>query len=174
MIDPHCLRNPSYNPLIHASNRFFLVLTNMSHSLQDDMPIAKDEIFGPVQSILKYKYVVYNFLFIWILILKLETHCSVFLLITFRDLEEVIKRANNSKYGLAAGVFTQNLNTANTLMRALRVGTVWINCFDTFDATIPFGGYKMSGIGREKGEHSLKNYMQVKAVVTPLINPAWL
>ncbi|KAL0334190.1 UNVERIFIED_CONTAM: Aldehyde dehydrogenase family 2 member B7, mitochondrial [Sesamum angustifolium] len=82
--------------------------------------------------------------------------------------------ANNTRYGLAAGVFTHNLDTANTLMRALRAGTVWINCFDTFDATIPFGGYKMSGIGREKGEYSLKNYLQVKAVVTPLKNPAWL
>lgn len=86
----------------------------------------------------------------------------------------MIRRANNSRYGLAAGVFTHNLDTANTLMRALRVGTVWINSFDTFDASIPFGGYKMSGIGREKGEYSLKNYLQVKAVVMPLKNPAWL
>lgn len=86
----------------------------------------------------------------------------------------MIRRANNSPYGLAAGVFTQNLDTANTMMRALRAGTIWINCFDTFDAAIPFGGYKMSGIGREKGEYSLKNYLQVKAVVTTLNNPAWL
>lgn len=114
-------------------------------NVQDDMLIATDEIFGPVQSILKY-----------------------------RDLDEVIRRANSSRYGLAAGVFTQSLDTANTVMRALRVGTVWINCFDTFDAAIPFGGYKMSGQGREKGEYSLKNYLQVKAVVTPLKNPAWL
>ncbi|KAK6160183.1 hypothetical protein DH2020_003564 [Rehmannia glutinosa] len=90
-------------------------------NVKDDMLIAMDEIFGPVQTVLKFK-----------------------------DLGEVIQRANNTRYGLAAGVFTQNLDTANTLMRALRVGTVWINCFDTFDATIPFGGYKMSGIGREK------------------------
>lgn len=114
-------------------------------NVEDDMLIAQDEIFGPVQSILKFK-----------------------------DLEEVVRRANNSRYGLAAGVFTQNIDTANTLARALRAGTVWINCFDTFDATIPFGGYKMSGQGREKGEYSLKNYLQVKAVVTPLKNPAWL
>lgn len=91
-----------------------------------------------------------------------------------RDLDEVIARANNSRYGLAAGVFTQNLDTANRLMRALRVGTVWINCFDVLDASIPFGGYKMSGIGREKGLYSLSNYLQVKAVVTALKNPAWL
>ncbi|KAL2233610.1 aldehyde dehydrogenase family 2 member B7, mitochondrial-like [Sesamum indicum] len=114
-------------------------------NVQDDMPIAKDEIFGPVQTVLKFK-----------------------------DNEEVIRRANNSPYGLAAGIFTQDLDTANTLTRALRVGTVWVNCFDTFDAAIPFGGYKMSGIGREKGEYSLKNYLQVKAVVTSLKNPAWL
>ena len=91
-----------------------------------------------------------------------------------RELDEVIKRANNSHYGLAAGVFTQNIDTANTLTRALRVGSVWINCFDVFDASIPFGGYKMSGNGREKGIYGLQNYLQVKAVVTPLKNPAWL
>ena len=91
-----------------------------------------------------------------------------------RDLGEVVQRANNTRYGLAAGVFTTNMDTAYTLTRALRVGTVWINCFDTFDAAIPFGGYKMSGQGREKGEYSLKNYLQVKAVVNPLKNPAWL
>ncbi|KAI3887380.1 hypothetical protein MKX03_002784 [Papaver bracteatum] len=113
--------------------------------VKDDMLIAKDEIFGPVQSILKFK-----------------------------DINEVIQRANNSRYGLAAGVFTKNIDTANTMMRALRVGSVWINCFDVFDATIPFGGYKMSGHGREKGIYSLSNYLQVKAVVTPLKNPAWL
>ncbi|XP_019176626.1 PREDICTED: aldehyde dehydrogenase family 2 member B7, mitochondrial [Ipomoea nil] len=114
-------------------------------NVKDNMLIATDEIFGPVQSILK-----------------------------FSDLDDVVRRANASRYGLAAGVFTQNIDTANTLTRALRVGTVWINCFDTFDAAIPFGGYKMSGQGREKGEYSLKNYLQVKAVVTPLTNPAWL
>lgn len=86
----------------------------------------------------------------------------------------MIKRANATRYGLAAGVFTQNIDMANTLSRALRVGTVWVNCFDVFDAAIPFGGYKMSGIGREKGIYSLNNYLQVKAVVTELKNPAWL
>ncbi|XP_021726995.1 aldehyde dehydrogenase family 2 member B7, mitochondrial-like isoform X2 [Chenopodium quinoa] len=111
----------------------------------DDMLIAQDEIFGPVQTILKFK-----------------------------SIEEVIRRANASEYGLAAGVFTQNLDTANTISRALRAGTVWINCYDIFDAGIPFGGYKMSGIGREKGIYSLQNYLQVKAVVTALKNPAWL
>ncbi|RZC92131.1 hypothetical protein C5167_028020 [Papaver somniferum] len=111
----------------------------------DNMLIAKDEIFGPVQSILKFK-----------------------------DLSEVIKRSNATTYGLAAGVFTQNIDTANTLARALKAGTVWINCFNVFDGAIPFGGYKMSAHGREKGVYSLNNYLQVKAVVTSLNNPAWL
>lgn len=92
----------------------------------------------------------------------------------YRDLDEVIRRANKSQHGLAAGVFTRNIDTANTLTRALRVGSVWINCYFVFDAAIPFGGYKMSGHGREKGIYSLRNYLQVKAVVQPLKNPAWL
>lgn len=132
-----------------GGNRFgekgYYVQPTVFSGVEDNMAIAKEEIFGPVQSILKFK-----------------------------DLDEVIRRANNTRFGLAAGVFTQDIDTANTLTRALKAGTVWINCFDTFDAAIPFGGYKMSGQGREKGEYSLKNYLQVKAVVTPLKNPAWL
>ncbi|KAL0342817.1 UNVERIFIED_CONTAM: Aldehyde dehydrogenase family 2 member B4, mitochondrial [Sesamum calycinum] len=89
---------------------------------KDNMLIAQDEIFGPVQSILKFK-----------------------------DVDEVIKRANATRYGLAAGVFTKNIDTANRVSRGLRAGTVWVNCFDVFDAAIPFGGYKMSGIGRRRG-----------------------
>ncbi|KAJ7945888.1 putative Aldehyde dehydrogenase [Quillaja saponaria] len=127
-----------------GSKGYFIQPTVFSN-VQDDMLIAKDEIFGPVQSILKFK-----------------------------DIDEVIKRANATRYGLAAGVFTRSLETANTLTRGLRAGTVWVNCFDVFDAAIPFGGYKMSGIGREKGIYSLHNYLQVKAVVSPLKNPAWL
>ncbi|XP_077222471.1 aldehyde dehydrogenase family 2 member B4, mitochondrial-like [Tasmannia lanceolata] len=113
--------------------------------VKDGMPIAQDEIFGPVQSILKFK-----------------------------DIDEVIRRANATRYGLAAGVFTKSIDTANTLVRALRAGTVWVNCFYVLDAAIPFGGFKMSGQGRERGIYSLTNYLQVKAVVTPLKNPAWL
>ena len=103
-------------------------------------------------------------------------HYEIFLIAfgLYRDIDEVIRRANKTRYGLAAGVFTKNVSTANTLMRALRAGTVWINCFDVFDAAIPFGGYKMSGISREKGIYSLNNYLQVKAVVSPVKNPAWL
>ncbi|KAL9246495.1 hypothetical protein vseg_020022 [Gypsophila vaccaria] len=123
----------------------YYVKPTVFSNVTDDMLIAKDEIFGPVQTILKYK-----------------------------SLDEVVRRANDTPYGLGAGVFTQNLDTANSLSRALRAGTVWINCYDVFDAAIPFGGYKMSGIGREKGIYSLSNYLQVKAIVTLLKNPAWL
>lgn len=144
------------------------------------MLIAKEEIFGPVQSILKFKYaimhaLIHNFEFvvhISIAILSLTYFSNTF---TYdRTLDEVIRRANTTQYGLAAGVFTKNINTANTLTRALHVGTVWINCYFVFDAAIPFGGNKMSGNGREKGMNGLSNYLQVKAVVTPLKNPAWL
>ena len=89
-------------------------------------------------------------------------------------MDEVIRRANETRYGLAAGVFTKSLDTANRVSRALKAGTVWVNCFDVFDAAIPFGGYKMSGNGREKGIYSLNNYLQIKAVVTALNNPAWI
>nr|AXQ60486.1 acetaldehyde dehydrogenase [Diospyros kaki] len=126
-------------------SRGYYIKPTVFSNVQDSMLIATDEIFGPVQSILKFK-----------------------------DLDEVIRRANATPYGLASGVFTRNLDTANTLMRGLRAGTVWINCFDVFDAAIPFGGYKMSGQGREKGIYSLSNYLQVKAAVTALKNPAWL
>ncbi|KAL0416999.1 UNVERIFIED_CONTAM: Aldehyde dehydrogenase family 2 member B4, mitochondrial [Sesamum latifolium] len=127
-----------------GSKGFFIQPTVFSN-VEDNMLIAQDEIFGPVQSILKFK-----------------------------DVDEVIKRANATRYGLAAGVFTRNIDTANTVSRGLRAGTVWVNCYDVFDAAIPFGGYKMSGVGREKGIYSLNNYLQVKAVVSPLTNPAWL
>lgn len=105
---------------------------------------------------------------------RCHTKCYVIINSIGRDIGEVIKRANNTRYGLAAGVFTKNIDTANTLTRGLRAGTVWVNCYDIFDAGIPFGGYKMSGMGREKGIYSLNNYLQVKAVVTPLKNPAWI
>ncbi|TVU28363.1 hypothetical protein EJB05_19879, partial [Eragrostis curvula] len=111
----------------------------------DEMKIAQEEIFGPVQTILK-----------------------------FRGVEEVIRRANATPYGLAAGVFTRSLDAANTLSRALRAGTVWVNCYDVFDAAIPFGGYKMSGVGREKGPYGLRNYLQTKSVVTPIRDAACL
>lgn len=102
----------------------------------DDMIIAKEEIFGPVMSILK-----------------------------FSDAEEVITRANSSEYGLGASVFTKDFNKARMTADKLRSGTVWVNTYGTFDAALPFGGFKASGIGRELGEAGLKSYLEPKTVV---------
>eukprot|EP00250_Pteridium_aquilinum_P011221 c19917_g1_i2 orf=159-1307(-) len=113
--------------------------------VKDDMRIAKDEIFGPVMSVMKFKTV-----------------------------EEVLERANSTKYGLAAGVMTKNVDLANRVTRAIKAGTVWVNTYNMLDPALPFGGYKMSGFGRENGVRGLQEYMQTKSVITKLILPSWL
>ncbi|VDQ09763.1 unnamed protein product [Trichobilharzia regenti] len=80
----------------------------------------------------------------------------------FRSMDELFKRANQSHYGLAAGICTSDLDRAMHVMQGLRAGTVWINCYDIFDAAVPFGGFKSSGVGRELGEYGLQNYTEVK------------
>jgi len=85
-----------------------------------------------------------------------------------QDVDRIIKRANDTVYGLAASVWTQNLSLAHKVARGLRAGTVWINCHNVFDASLPFGGYKQSGWGREMGEEVLHNYTEVKAVTVAL------
>ncbi|MGA8366103.1 MAG: aldehyde dehydrogenase family protein, partial [Candidatus Acidiferrales bacterium] len=107
--------------------------------VQDNMKIAQEEIFGPVMSILRFK-----------------------------TLDEVVDRANKSLYGLAAAVWTRDISKAHAVANSVRAGTVWINCFDVFDAAAPFGGYKQSGIGRELGEYALQNYTEVKTVTVKL------
>ena len=90
-------------------------------------------------------------------------------------MEEVIKRANNTKYGLAAGIMTNNINTANTVSRSIRAGSVWINCYFGFDNDAPAGGYKMSGFGKDLGINGLHKYLQVKSIAsTPIYNSPWL
>jgi gamma-glutamyl-gamma-aminobutyraldehyde dehydrogenase len=96
-------------------------------------PIARDEIFGPVLSIL-----------------------------TFSSLDEAISLANATEYGLAAGLWTANLSTAHRVSRALRAGTVWVNCYEEGDLSVPFGGMKQSGNGRDKSTHSLEKYTELK------------
>jgi aldehyde dehydrogenase (NAD+) len=107
--------------------------------VQDKMAIATDEIFGPVMSVLKFK-----------------------------GLDEIAARANATTYGLAAAIWTRDIAKAHALASKLRAGTVWINCYDVFDAAAPFGGYKMSGMGRELGEEGLKGYLETKTVTVAL------
>lgn len=91
-----------------------------------------------------------------------------------RTIAEVIRRANATKYGLAAGVITNNLDTANTVSRSIRAGVIWINCYFAFDQDSPYGGYKMSGFGRDMGIDGLDKYLHVKSVATPIYNSPWL
>ncbi|XP_077811338.1 aldehyde dehydrogenase, mitochondrial isoform X3 [Macaca mulatta] len=118
-----------------AADRGYFIQPTVFGDVQDGMTIAKEEIFGPVMQILKFK-----------------------------TIEEVVGRANNSTYGLAAAVFTKDLDKANYLSQALQAGTVWVNCYDVFGAQSPFGGYKMSGSGRELGEYGLQAYTEVKTI----------
>ncbi len=83
----------------------------------------------------------------------------------FKDVDEVIARANKSNYGLGAGLVTKSIDTALKVSNALRAGTVYVNCYDVFDANTPFGGFKDSGVGRELGEQGLRNYLESKTVI---------
>ncbi|XP_029353383.1 retinal dehydrogenase 2 isoform X2 [Echeneis naucrates] len=118
---------------------FFIEPTVFSN-VSDDMRIAREEIFGPVQLIMKFK-----------------------------TIEEVIERANNTDYGLVAAVFTNDINKAMTISTAMQAGTVWINCFNALSTQCPFGGYKMSGNGREMGESGLKEYLEVKTITMKMV-----
>jgi aldehyde dehydrogenase (NAD+) len=89
-------------------------------------------------------------------------------IIRFKDIEEVVRRGNQTIYGLAAAIWTRDVAKAHRVAAALKAGTVWVNCYDVFDAAAPFGGYKMSGIGRELGHYALANYTEVKTVTVSL------
>jgi len=117
----------------------FYVEPTLFDRVTDDMAIAKDEIFGPVMSVL-----------------------------TFKDVDEIVDRANKTTYGLAAAVWTRDVAKAHYFAKKIKAGTVWINCYDVFDAGAPFGGYKMSGQGRELGEEGLKAYTETKTVTVAL------
>ena len=117
----------------------YYVQPTVFDGVTDDMPIATDEIFGPVMSVL-----------------------------TFKDVDEVIDRGNNTFYGLAAAVWTKDVKKAHHMAAKLRAGTVWVNCYDVFDTAAPFGGFKMSGIGRELGICGLDAYTETKTVTVAL------
>jgi acyl-CoA reductase-like NAD-dependent aldehyde dehydrogenase len=86
----------------------------------------------------------------------------------FKTVDEAVSRANDSKYGLAAGVCSRDIGTALSIAQDLDAGTVWVNNDDNFDRACPFGGTKESGWGREKGEYALENYTTVKCVMAPI------
>ena len=102
---------------------------------RDDMTIAREEIFGPVLTVLP-----------------------------FESLDEVVRRANDTPYGLAAGIWTRDVAKAIKVAHRLKAGTVWINGYNLLDATSPWGGFKQSGIGREMGRYALEHYTEVKSV----------
>jgi aldehyde dehydrogenase (NAD+) len=107
--------------------------------VKDDMKIAREEIFGPVMQVLK-----------------------------FDDVDEAVERGNTTEYGLAAAVWSKDIAKAHSIAHRLRAGTVWVNCYDVFDAAAPFGGFKASGMGRELGEKALDNYTELKTVTVSL------
>jgi aldehyde dehydrogenase (NAD+) len=119
--------------------RGYFIQPTVFCDVQDEMKIAREEIFGPVMSI-----------------------------IPFKDMDEVISRANRTTYGLAAGVWTRDIKKAQAVANGVRAGTVWVNCYHVLDTKAPFGGFKQSGMGRELGEYGLQQYMEVKTVTLKL------
>ncbi len=120
-------------------DRGFFVEPTVLINTHGDMKVVKEEIFGPVV-----------------------------VAAPFSDLDEIAREANNTTYGLGAGIWTKDISKAHALAKKLRAGTVWINCYNVFDASLPFGGYKQSGWGREMGHEVLEAYTEVKAVTTQL------
>jgi phenylacetaldehyde dehydrogenase len=122
-----------------VGDRGYFVEPTVLTDTTPDMKVVREEIFGPVV-----------------------------VAIPFGSEEDVVHSGNETSYGLAAGVWTRDINKAHRTAHRLRAGTVWINCYSVFDAAMPFGGYKESGWGREMGHNALDNYLETKSVVTQL------
>ncbi len=120
-------------------DRGFFIEPTVLINTHGDMKVVREEIFGPVV-----------------------------VAAPFSDLDEIAAQANDTPYGLGAGIWTKDISKAHALAKKIRAGTVWINCYNVFDAALPFGGYKQSGWGREMGHEVLNNYTEVKAVTTQL------
>ena len=118
-----------------GTGKGYFVQPTVFADVKSDMTIAREEIFGPVLAAIE-----------------------------FADLDEAIATANDSQYGLAAGVWTRDIKKAHYVARKLQAGTVWINTYNIYDTAAPFGGYKQSGFGREMSAHALEHYTQVKSV----------
>lgn len=118
-----------------ASNKGYFIKPTVFDSVKDNATIAREEIFGPVVSAFGFK-----------------------------NIDDIIKRANDTIYGLSAGIWTRDIGKAHRLARQIKAGTIWVNCYNCFDAASPFGGYKQSGFGRELGKYALELYTQVKSV----------
>ena len=120
-------------------DRGYFVEPTIFDSVKDDMAIAKDEIFGPVVTVLPFK-----------------------------NMDELLPRANRTSYGLAAAIWTKDIDKAHLYAKHVKAGTVWVNCYHVVDTTTPFGGFKMSGQGRENGEAALEHYTELKTVTVKL------
>jgi phenylacetaldehyde dehydrogenase len=122
-----------------AGDRGYFVQPTVLVNTRPGMKVMEEEIFGPVV-------------------------CAI----PFTDPNEVLKAANSNIYGLAAAVWTRDVGKAHRIAAELRAGTVWVNCYNIFDAALPFGGYKQSGWGREMGPEALELYTETKAVCVQL------
>ena len=120
-------------------DRGYFVEPTVLTNTSPSMKIVREEIFGPVV-----------------------------VAAPFSDLDEIAAAANDTEYGLGAGIWTKDISKAHALAKKIRAGTVWINCYNVFDASLPFGGYKQSGWGREMGHEVLEAYTEVKAVTAQL------
>jgi acyl-CoA reductase-like NAD-dependent aldehyde dehydrogenase len=122
-----------------GTGKGYFVKPTVFADVNNNMKIAREEIFGPVATA-----------------------------IPFKDESDAILQGNDTEYGLAAAVWTRDIGRAHKVARALKAGTVWVNCYNQIDAISPFGGYKQSGFGRELGKHALELYSQVKSVYVKL------